>query len=308
MISGPNVPTNDEGLLALLESEPEAVETGLELVALGLALGDGLVVDAVARDAVGKPVAVVLACDEERDNDLSVRMLSLHHWFGEHARFLTGRVPGVAFPADGTVRLMVIGTSLRAPVVASLNGLGIPLLQVLRVMAFELDGKSCFGVRDLSGSEGAHDSFDVPVAVSAAEMQDLGRRFLDLVRRLDSAIEVRGDRYGRRLYMQGQLLAALRVQPKGLAVSLPEDVSRPLADSTDVAAQFDRVARRYLDLVRATPRSHCRSRPRGGAAAAGACSNGAGVDRAGVEISISRDEFEALQYRTGTRSSPRWKP
>ena len=264
MISGPIVPTNGEGLLALLQSDPARIETGLRLVATGLELDGGLVVDALGCDALGHPVVIVLA--EEGDAtthrelpahpgevataDVLVRVVTLHRWFVRYARYLSGLIPGVAFPAGANVRILVLGVRVDAAVVAGIRGLALPDVQLLQVDVFRIAGRTCFGVDELTSGDRVDERFGLPAAFLIDDRHgSIATLLLDLLRKLDSTLEVRGDRYGRRFYCRGTFLAELRMQQQGLTIRLGEGSARPLTTQADVAAWFDRVARRYIEIV-----------------------------------------------------------
>jgi hypothetical protein len=299
MISGPIVPTNSEGLLELVVGDPERIETGLRIVARGLALDRDTRVDAIGRDAVGRPVAVLLLTGQDGEQ-AAVRVLSLSRWFARNARFLAGAIPGVAFPAEGAVRIIAIGAGLDHGVVTALCGLGLPDVQVLQIETFRIQERTCFGVRDLTGAETQHDTFDLPSAITAPLQREIGSRFLDLLERLEPHLEIRGDRFGRRFFLAGHALCELRLEERGLAVRLPEEPPRPLADGADVARWFDRVARRYLDIVRsATPRSSF------GDQAASAATTASREDRVATgRREVLTQELEAVPgYGAGSPSS-----
>ena len=111
MIRGPVLPQSREALWALVVGRLEVIERGLTLVGEGFDCSDGQLglVDALARDAAGAPVLLVLAI--EGDALLLARTIAAADFLHRAGESLGAALPEAAFcsGAQGRVAKLQIG-------------------------------------------------------------------------------------------------------------------------------------------------------------------------------------------------------
>jgi hypothetical protein len=257
MISGPVSPHTRTGLSDLLEQHLERIESGLAVVAWNLELDDGCEVDALARDAAGRPV-FLFAVDPQGEPDLVPRLLRAKRWLADGVELLarSPRLAGVDFALPS--RLMVVGLGAMPELVDQLAALRADCFEVYRLRRFRVDGELVVAVQALSaaGPGAGEQPFRLPSGVTGPAARTHGARFLELMQRLDPSLQVTGDRYSRSFCFGGAKLAELRLEGGRLAVRLgvdqPGGAALEVGSARDCALAFDAVARLYLELSRSS--------------------------------------------------------
>ena len=260
MILGPIVPRTGDGLAQVVCEAPHRLEGGLAVVQERLVLGDGVVIDLLARDAIGRAVLLILAAPGD-DRDVPARLADALAWFDEHALALRGvmRQHGVRLdlPARAIVACFDLGegTARRVREIgarfAGDDGAAGDRVAVLRLEPFELGGERHVGVVPVldSGRPGGGAVDDLPPAMLDLPEGALARAFVHKLSRLDPELVVDGDRYGRFWAVGSGDVAGLRRRGRALEVLVPGFDPLSLAEERDVPAAIDRVARHFLELV-----------------------------------------------------------
>jgi hypothetical protein len=268
MICGPIIPNTLASLRDLIVQEASLIERGLHVVGQDLVLGSAAQVDALACDADGAPV-LLFAAAPEVNGSLPARVLAARSWIAQNAAWLVDEIGDPSLRADRPPRCIVVGLEILADTLAELRRLEVDGLAVLQFSTFSLGGRQRLGLTELLGSTpaivprpdpvGATDapglatgSFDVPPGIADVEDRTACARFLDLVRRVDSRLTATGDRFSRRLFLAGRLLAEVGLVAGRLTVRLPgtdcmAPSQSPLGLETCLSA-VDRVLRMALDL------------------------------------------------------------
>ncbi len=247
MIYGPIVPRTQDGLAEVVLRAPERLEGGLQTVVEGLRLGEGILVDAVARDASGLPVLLFLAPPPD-DRSVPARVVEALSWFDEFGAALRDVLQRRAVRLDRGVRAIVACFDLTDTTLRRLRELADPRITVLRLEPFQIGGQRDVGVVPLLDHGRPHLGARVTDAGLPSALDDYprARRFLDLIDRLDPVIEASGDRYRRSFSYRGTALATLCRVDDVVEVRFAGAAPLPLREEADVAIAFDRVARRYL--------------------------------------------------------------
>jgi len=230
MICGPFVPNTLTSLRELIVQEAGRVEHGLRVLAEDLVLGQQGEVDALACDASGAAV-LVFAAAPESNQGLAARVLTAHHWLKDNLAWLAEEVGDSGLRAELPPRVLVLGLEVLADTLVELRGLGVPGLAVLQFCTFSLGRRQRIGVtalhdpqhgaRDLAASSAGTDPFRLPNGIVDPTDRVVAARFLDLLRKVDPRMTSTGDRFSRRLFLGGCLVAELAMTDGRLFVSFP---------------------------------------------------------------------------------------
>ena len=250
MISGPVQPNTIEALLATVQRYSEQIESGLEMLAEGLALPCGERVDAIARDASGRAVFVLLTLGDEAER-LLARVLAARAFLGRNRMALDRALPDLGVHFGRGTRIAVIGLHIPDQERRDLARVGGDDLEVYQVEVFGLGGSSFLSAQALNGpaAGGAENSLDVPSGLSSPELRSRCGALLGVLERLDPELDVFGDRFSRRVDCRGELLCRLRVDRDGVQVAVGERRLARLEDTQDLLELGDAVLRRYLELI-----------------------------------------------------------
>jgi hypothetical protein len=268
MISGPLCPRNREGLRELMELHLAEVERGLLIVEVDVELESGCSIDGLAMDAAGRPV-LLFAADGEGADELPAHVLAARAWLSGSGSALLARFVS----RDGldwalAPRFVVLAFEMRPLLQAQLADLSHLGVEVYQVRSFRLGGRQLIGAVPLTAVAPAPHS--EPFACTRAlggspdSATDAALRFLDLMQRLDTAIEVRNDGDTRRLCVAGCRLAELAVVDGVPTVHVPAGAGHaangaaPVAPmafelrcDSDVRDAVDRTIARYLTILHA---------------------------------------------------------
>lgn len=253
MISAPIIPRTRESLWDLLEGEPERIERGFQLIQRELVVEDGIVVDALGCDSAGRLALVFLAGDGlDGDYDIALRVFASTQWVARHERLLLGALPDAGLRIGATARVIVLGFEFSESCVSTLRNMNLSDLAMYRCEAFVLDGNLHAGMSPVFGeaAEGRDDTFTLPREVENTDFEEVGDEIIELVRRIDPNVEVRGDRYSRRFYSTHGLLAEMFLVGDRLFVGgLGDDDEPKPVRRSDVRRIADAIARNYLERL-----------------------------------------------------------
>jgi hypothetical protein len=266
MIRGPVLPQSREALWALVVGRLDVVERGLTLVGEGFDCSDGQLgpVDALARDAAGTPVLLVLAV--EGDALLLARTIAAADFLHRAGDSLAAAVPEAAFCIGAPGRVVVIGIERGAAACETLARMVIAGVQVCRLEPFRIAGAERFAVRWLGEAAGSGAAPDAPAPASGsapaptsahasapaaptfaipAHLQPLWTSLSELCQRIDAGMRIDGHRYRRRITWNGHLLADVQLADGALRGSLIDGAPCALSGPADVRTFFDRILRAY---------------------------------------------------------------
>lgn len=249
MIRGPILPQAREALWALVGPRLQMIERGLTLVAEGFDCTEGALgaAEALARDAAGAPVVLLLAI--EGDPLLSARAIAAAEFLQRVGDALVAAVPEGAFRAAVPGRVLVIASSVTSSL-AALAQRDVAGLQVCCLEPFRIGANERFAVRWLAAAGGPMSSaapppdFALPLALRPA-----WDAVAELCGRIDDAVRIDGDRYRRRVTWNGQVLAECWLADGGLHGAVPDTDARGWSLPADHRAFADQVLRRYARLA-----------------------------------------------------------
>lgn len=251
MIRGPVLPQSRESLWSLVVGRLESIEHGLTLVSEGFDCSDGQlgIVEALARDAVGAPVLILLAM--EGDPLLAARAFGALDFLRRVGDALVPAVPEGEFCPGSRGRVIVIGVDRHAAACEQLIRSASAGLQVCRLEPFRVGGSERFAARWLTAAEPAPvagESAAAPFAVPR-HLQAVWQGLHDLCLRIDAGIKIEGDRYHRRISWNGHVLAEVHVAEGALHGKLPDGSAHVLAAPPVVRSFCDQVLRGHAQLV-----------------------------------------------------------
>ena len=230
MICGPLVPNTFSGLRQLISQEAGRIEHGMRVLAEDLVFGAQGEVDALACDASGATVLLFVAAPES-SHSLVPRVLAAQRWIKDNVAWLAEEVGDSGLRAELPPRMFVIGLEVLADTVEELRELGLPGLSVLQFCSFSLGSRQRLGVtalldpqrdaRALAATTTGGDPFRVPNGVVDPTNRAVAARFLDLLRKVDPRMTSTGDRFSRRLFLGGSMVAGLAMTDGRLFVSFP---------------------------------------------------------------------------------------
>lgn len=307
MIRGPVLPKVRDSLWSLLSPRLDQLESGLTLVHEPLECGDPALgtVDGLARDAMGGPVAVMLAV--EGDTLLPARALAADRFLQRVGAALAQAVPEANFAHGVAGRVLVVGTEASAGLIDQVCALPLQGLMACTLEPFRVAGVERFAVRWVHGQvdpdaatagavQAGAEEFVVPAGRDAiwGEVQRLCER-------IDPAVQVCGDRFSRNIVWNGYPLGEVRTTDGTLVARAATGLVLGLHDARDVRRFGDQLLRAFaqhakLDLSKAQRAdSEGRSAPGDarGAAARGAGDREPAAD-AGVESLRSSLEASRL--------------
>lgn len=257
MISGPVLPRTREGLRAVVESHLDRIEGGLRQLEREPWL-DNVLVDALCRDAAGAPVLLFLA-EPGAEMESLERVFRARLWLLENGGLLRDLVPLRGLDPDRAARSMLVGFDFPWSFVRLLPGTGLPDLEVYAVRSLSYGGQMRVQVVPVHGRacEPVLRGERVPEGITRSEQRVLFARLQTWLRRLDTDLSVRGDRYGRIWFYDGAPLAEVALRDRRLSVRIPcADAGLEGAATVfviereeDCRRAADRVARRYLELL-----------------------------------------------------------
>lgn len=243
MICGPFIPNTLTSTRDLIVQEAGRVEHGLRVLAEDLVFGHQGEVDALACDASGAPV-LMFAAAPEASQGLAARILAAHNWLHDNIAWLAQEVGDSGLRAELPPRVFVIGLEVLADTVTELRGLGIPGLTILQFCTFSVSGNRRLGVtalhdprhdaREIAAASTGTDPFRVPNGIVDPNTRSTAARFLDLLRKVDPRMTSTGDRFSRRLFLAGCLIAELTMTEGRLYVSFPPVDDSGLEDEIEL--------------------------------------------------------------------------
>jgi hypothetical protein len=262
MIRGPVLPHSRDGLWAIVSARLDSIEQGLTLVAPAFDASNGRfgAVDALARDASGAPVLLVLAVDD--DPLLGPRVFDAVEFLQRVGGALASAVPEAEFVPGAVGRVVVVAANGSAGALQVL-GRRVPAgVEVCRLEAFRLAGSERFAVIwQGTGANGLVPGAS-PVAISSGATPSAAPEFAcptahagvwqalrDFCARIDSGVTVEGDRHRRRIHWQGHLLGEVAVRDGALQGTHADGSVCALAAPADVRAFSDRLLRRYAHVA-----------------------------------------------------------
>lgn len=254
MITGPILPRTRAGLWSLLAQHEDRIERGLVVLETDLQLDERARVDALARDALGHPV-LMFGWLAGEDDDLPLRVLDALAWFQRNVPLLRESLVLPGLRVEREPRALVLGFDLASTLVEKLSRLREPRLEAYEFRAFATGGAMHVGVVPVLGPALSADehSFRAPSGVTEPRHRTLCVRFLERMQKLDPGLQVLGDRYARRLRLDGVTLVELRVGIDGPEVGISRAEGPPqrlaLCDDETLAVGFDAAMRRYLELL-----------------------------------------------------------
>ncbi len=315
MIRGPVLPQARDALWGLVAGRLDAIERGMTIVTEGFECAGGQLgaVDALARDAAGAPVLLLLATDG--DVLLPARALGAAAFLERVGDALSSAVPEASFCPGTRGRVVVIATDTAAAAIDALARAPIAGLQLCRLEPFRVGGSERFAVRWLATAAATAVAAAGPTAAAVPPfaVPDHAVPLWDTVQalcsRIDAGIRVDGDRYRRRITWNGQTLAEVEVTDARLRAILPDGGVRTLTVPSDVRCFVDAVLRGYArhaglciegreDPLAAPPASS--AAPRVAVPARGTATRAAGDSLRSVLASarLTPEEYSALGVPT----------
>ena len=254
MTRGPVLPQSREALWALVVGRLEAIERGLVLVAEGFDCSAGQLgmVDALARDAIGAPVLLLIAV--EGDALLLARAIAAADFLQRVWDALASAVPEAAFCSGVPGRVIVVAVDRCAATTEAFARQVVAGVQVCRLEPFRIGGSERFAVRwlatrgEVPGVTGA-EVRDVPAFVLPSKLQPLWSSLQETCLRLDAGIKIDGDRYRRRITWNGRLLAEVQLVGDVLQGALVGASPADLAAPADVKVFSDQLLRAWLRMA-----------------------------------------------------------
>ncbi len=259
MIRGPVLPKVRDSLWALLAPRLAQLESGLTLVHEPLECGDAAlgVVDGLARDAIGGPVAVMLAL--EGDTLLPARALAADRFLHRVGAALAQAVPEANFAHGVPGRVLVVGTEASAGLIDEVCALPLQSLMACTLEPFRVDGVERFAVRWVHGGSDATDTAEAAASqggaagfVAPAGREALWEEVQRLSARIDPAVEFCGDRFSRKILWNGYLLGELRTTDGALIARAATGLVLGIHDARDVRRFGDQMLRAFARHAKLT--------------------------------------------------------
>lgn len=248
MILAPIVPRTRESLADLIDRHPDRVEHGLSVVQRELQVRDGVFVDLLARDAEGGTVLVFVVDPLVGDLDLATRILTARHWVLRNRGLLLDALPDAGLRDRGDVRVICVAFDYSEDGLTALDLLREHDLTLLRSEAFSLGGRPQHGLTPLHRAASA-DAVEPTAGDSSgvARLRAFERRIVDVLRRLDPEMTVRGQRFTRQFHSARGLLAELSLRDHQLFFrTYDEQDGRVLDGELDDRAVADAVLRAFM--------------------------------------------------------------
>lgn len=245
MIRGPILPQLRQSLWALVSPRLDRIESGLRVVLESLDCSDGDLgcVDGLARDASGGAVLLLLAIDG--DALLSARVLAAGRFAARVGDALMHAVPEANFSPERPARVLVVGSRASEALLAEVAALPIEALEVCALEPFRVAGSERFCVRWVSPTTGAEAAASF---VPPAGREALWLRLEGICARMDTGVQLGGDRYSRRITYRGHVLGLVRVVDGSLLVATASGSAYELADLRDLRRFADAMLRQVLEL------------------------------------------------------------
>lgn len=294
MISGPILPLTRDGLWRLVRQRSDLLERGLRVVAESLEFGapDAGLVDGLLRDASG--TAVLLFATDERDRALPARVLTAHAFWRRNAAGMVRALPEADLRTVDRCRLVVVGAAIPAEVVATLERLQLPDLEVVAIETFQVAGQERLVLRPLRGQLALSASPPVDAQVDAPARM-LIEAFVDIARAIDPKVRIEGDRFSRRALLDGRLLGECWFAEGRVFGGVDGGAGRWLQTLGELRVLGDQLARRYLAAIGTAGPAPVSSVPAVRDVAAASARSGFDALRASVSASrLSREECAAL--------------
>ena len=254
MISGPVFPRNQNGLRELMKRHLGEIERGLDLVEQDLELEAGFVIDALGCDAANRPV-FLFAVDRDGERDAPMRVLSTRGWLNANTPLLRRLLPDSGIDFEQTPRFVVVTFEVSDALAKQVRDCA-PGCEIYEIQCVRIGGRARVGAMPRLGaaSPDVEDSFALPSGVERAVDRTVCVRFMDLLKRIEPDLDIRGDRYSRHFRFAGESLAELEVQGAGVVVRAVVDregATReiPLTSVDDCVEAVDCVMRHYLTVA-----------------------------------------------------------
>lgn len=270
MLHHPDAWHDPDSLRAWARSALHGLEHGLQAVADGLDCGGGAG-ELLARDALGAPVVVVVACAADRT--VAARVAAAHEFLVRNPAVAARILPESGFDPRLAPRILVLSAGIASHALDALRRLAIDALEVLEIEGFQLSDQPRVAVRRLLGPP-------LPEPVAAALGENLAAAWSALgtaIARIDPTLFVDGDRHARCVLSGGRILASYWIESGALRAQVPGGAVHSIRDAAGTAAFVDVVLRRYSALLTG-----------GSEVARGAASSGPDVDAIREHLAASR--------------------
>lgn len=247
MIRGPVLPQSRESLWALVSNRLDVIERGLSLVGENFdCSGHFGSIDALARDAVGSPVLVILATAE--DAGIAARTLDAIDFLDRVGAGLSTAIPEAQFDPGASARVVVIAVQGSMAGLTPLLRREMPRLQVCRMEAFRMAGSERLAVLWQSGRP-EHGSPVGPSFACPLAQESTWRALHDFCLRIDPAVSIDGDRYRRQIRWRGRLLGEVAVRDGALHATSADGQGQLLAAPSDLRQISDRLLRSFTQVA-----------------------------------------------------------
>jgi len=238
----PNAWHDPVSLRTWAHSALHGLEHGLAAVAEGLDCGGGAG-ELLARDALGAPVVVVIACAADRT--VAARVAAAHEFLARNPAVAARILPDSGFDPRLAPRILVLSAGIASHVLDALRRLAIDGLEVLEIEGFQLGDQPRVAVRRLLGSVLPEPAIAALGEALAAAWSALGA----MLARIDPTLFVDGDRHARRLLVGGRALASYRIEGGAILAQVPGGAVHRIHDTEGAMGFVDTVLRRHASLL-----------------------------------------------------------
>lgn len=276
MLPQPTAWHEPDSLRAWARDALHGLEHGLRAVADGLDCGGGAG-ELLARDALGAPVVVVVACAADRT--VAARVAAAHEFLARNPAVCARLLPEGGFDPRLAPRILVLTAGLPAHGLDALRRLAIDDLEVLELEGFRLDDQPRVAVRRLLGAALPEPASAALGAALAAAWSALGIALA----RLDPTLFVDGDRHARRLLVGGRQLASYWLETGAIHAQVPGGAVHRIHDLEGAAGFVDTVLRRYAAWLS------------GGSAVAAQAAGARTVTATGPDVDAIREHLAAAR-------------
>ncbi len=251
---GPVLPQLRASVWSQLTGRLDAIERGLVLVFEGIDCSAGQfgLVEALARDAMGGAVLVLVAVDG--DGLLTARVHAACEFLSRVGESLPAALPEANLVAGVRGRVLVVGTDAGAGALDLLRRLPLPGLEVCRLESFRVADSERFVVRWLavdpvgSASPASLGPQRPSFAVPERRRGDW-EALQQLCERIDPGVGLDGDRFSRRITWHGRLLGCVETADGELCGIDVHGARHPLVGGAETRRFVDRLLRRYSQLA-----------------------------------------------------------
>jgi hypothetical protein len=225
MIAGPEFTQDKRRLLDLLLQQPDLVERDLDVVETGVEFGPALRMDAVLRDAIGRPTLLFLL-DHGEVSSLPGWLLDAQLWIAENQHLLRRFLGAHGIRWDLAPRFLVLAFEIGSPLLdrlAYLAGIDVDAyeLRSLRIgdeVRWAAVPRAGAGLQFSAGVALVKDGAG---ALPSERTRALQEQLVQGIQGIDPEIVWCGSRYGQEATWRDQRLVHLRASARGLEIRLP---------------------------------------------------------------------------------------